>query len=382
MELTMNDIICPHCNKSFEISEAIRHQIKNQELAKVELQHKQQLEEAKKEAEEVTKQKIREQFTLQLKQAQEDTQEKDERIKNLIDQITELTTNLRDMKREKDEVKLEMQKKLAQEEDKIREDAQKRAEEAHRLKILEKEKQLESALKEADDLRRKLQQGSQQMQGEAFELAFEDLLTHEFPNDIVSEVAKGTRGGDIVHEVVDQYGNSCGKILWELKNTKTWSEGWIDKLKQDKRDAHAEFAVIISEVVPTGIDSCKYYKGVWVTKQNFVIGIASSLRMTLIRVAMEKRAHDGKNDKKDIMYNYLSSVEFRNRVEAIVEAFTSMQNEIEKEKRYFNNKWSRDEKNIRQVIDNTYGMHGDLKGIMGNVLPNIKGLDLLEDGLS
>lgn len=378
----MNTISCPHCGQTFEISQALRHQIQTQELAKVIEEHKKDLEIVKEEAQKISSKKIQEQFGLQLKRMQEDAKEKDERIKALIEQITELTIELRSTKREKDEVKLEMQKKLALEEEKIRHEAQKKAEEEQHVKIAEKEKQLQDALKANEEMRRKLQQGSQQTQGEVFELEFEQMLRREFPNDKIEEVAKGIKGGDIIQEVWDQIGNNCGKILWELKNTKTWSEQWIDKLKNDKRHARAEFAVIISEVVPSSVSNCKFYNGVWVTKRDFVVVLASTLRMTLIKVAMERRANDGKNDKKDIVYTYLSSSEFRNRIEAIVDAFTNMQTEIEKERRYFTNKWARDEKNIRQVVDNTLGMHGDLKGIMGNILPQIKVLELLEDGES
>jgi hypothetical protein len=274
---------------------------------------------------------------------------------------------------------LEMEKKLATEEEKIRLDAAKKAEEEQHTKMLEKDKQLQDAMKEVEEMRRKLQQGSQQAQGEVFELEFEKLLRLEFPNDQIYEVAKGMKGGDLIQEVWDRNGNYCGKVLWELKNTKTWSDLWVDKLKTDQRAITAEFAVIISEAVPSGVDSAKFYKNIWVTKRSFVIGLACSLRVNLIQVAAARRAMDGKKEKMDVLYSYLSGTEFRQRVEAIVEAFTNMQTEIEKEKRYFSNKWARDEKNIRQVIDSTYAMHGDLKGIMGNVLPQIKGIDELPE---
>jgi hypothetical protein len=272
-----------------------------------------------------------------------------------------------------------MEKKLAVEEEKIRSDAQKKAEEEQHLKLIEKDKQLESALKEVEDMRRKLQQGSQQMQGEAFELEFEETLRHQYPNDTIEEVAKGTRGGDVIQEVIDGNGNSVGKILWELKNTKTWSEGWIDKLKADKRAINAEEAILISEVLPNNIKQGGYRNGVWVIQRDIFITIADTMRAKLIQMYYLKNASRGKDEKMEILYQYLTGIEFKNRIEAIIEAFTNMQAEIEKEKRYFSNKWARDEKNIRQVVDNTFGMHGDLKGIVGRVLPQIKGLDFPED---
>lgn len=375
----MNTIRCPKCNQAIEIDKAFQHELKGQIEQELELLHKKELEKAKQQALLDSSKKIKEQFAFQLKQLEEDRKEKDERNKELQEQITKLFEEVRQSKREKDEAKLVMQKKLAEEEEKIRIDATKKAEQEQHLKILQKEKQLQDAIKANEELRRKLQQGSQQTQGEVLEQEFEEILRREFPNDKIEEVAKGTRGGDIIQHVWDSRGNMCGKILWELKNTKNWSEQWIDKVRIDQRAITADYAVIISEVVPPEVNAAKFYKNVWVTKREFVISIACALRINLIQIAMARRAAEGTKEKKDILFSYLSGIEFRLRIEAIVEAFTNMQSEIEKEKRYFANKWARDEKNIRQVIDSTYGMHGELKGIMGNVLPQIKGLELLED---
>ncbi len=372
----MNTIVCPHCKKPVEISEALADQFKEQEMEKITAQHHKELEAAKREALESSTKKIEEQFALQLKRAKEESEDKDARNKQLIEQITELTKELRQSKKEKDEAKLEMQKQLAIEEDKIRLDAQKKAEEEQHLKIMAKDKQLQDTLKELEDARRKLQQGSQQTQGEVFELEFEKMLQQEFPNDKITPVGKGVKGGDIIQEVWDSRGNFNGKILWELKNTTTWKEDWITKLKNDQRTITADESVLISEVLPKDIATAGFRNGVWVTKRTFVIGLASALRAKLIQLYYVKASTQGKNEKVELLYSYLSGVEFKHRVEAIIEAFSNMQTEIEKEKRYFSNKWARDEKNIRMVIDNTYGMHGDLKGIMGTILPTVKGLEL------
>lgn len=376
----MNTITCPHCGKKIEISEALRHQIEEEALATLSEKHKKELENAQEAAFEKAMKKASEDLSLTLKDKENEAEEARERNKKLQEQLLEMSKMMRELKEKDERRQLEMEKKLSDEEEKIRKDAQKKAEEEQHLKILEKDKQLQDALKSNEEMRRKLQQGSQQAQGEVFELEFEETLRREFPNDQIQEVAKGMKGGDLIQEVWDRNGNKCGKILWELKNTKTWSEQWIDKLKVDQRSITADFAVIVSEAVPSGVESAKFYKNIWVTKRNFVIGLASSLRLNLIQITMAKRAMEGRKEKTDILYDYLAGTEFRLRVEAIVEAFTNMQAEIEKEKRYFSNKWARDEKHIRQVIDSTYGMHGDLKGIIGNVLPQIKGLEMLEDG--
>jgi len=365
----MNTIVCPNCGK--EISEAFRLKVQ-----------KEIIEKEKEKASQEASKKAEKQFEIQLKQAAEDSMAKEEQNKKLLEQLTQLTIQLRESKKEKDEAKLEMQKKLLEEEDKIKLEERKKAEEENRSKVMELQKQLSDVSKANDDLRRKINQGSQQTQGEAFQDKFQKMLRLEFPNDLVNEVAKGTKGGDVIQEVLDRNGNMCGKILWEMKNTKTWSELWVDKLKGDQRESVADYAVLISETVPDTVDSARFYKNIWITKQSFVVGLACALRLNLIQISMAKRATEGRKDKTDLLYGYLSGTEFRLRVEAIIDAFTNMQIEIEKEKRYFSNKWARDEKNIRQVIDNTYGMHGDLKGIVGNSLPQIKGLDPDQLGLS
>lgn len=374
----MDTIICPNCKQPLEINQAIRHQIEEQTLAEVTAKHKKELEEAKTQAKDELNKKIKEQFETQMKRLEEDAKEKDERNKQLSEELSKLFEALRQSKREKEEAQLIMQKKLAQEEEKIRLDAQKKAEEKQRMKILEKDKQLQDAIKANEDLRRKLQQGSQQTQGEAFELEFESLLQRNYPNDKIIPVAKGVRGGDVIHEVWDARGNFVGKILWELKNTKTWNEGWIEKLRNDQRAISAEEAVLISEVLPSSMENGGFRQNIWITQRNCVALIADTLRAKLIQLYYIKSSVQAKDEKMEILYTYLSGVEFKHRVEAIIEAFTNMQAEIEKEKRYFASKWARDEKNIRQVIDSTYGMHGDLKGIIGGVLPQIKGLELLE----
>lgn len=378
----MDPIVCPSCGKKLEISKALTLQIEKDIVNREREKHKLELENARKESLQEAARKVEKQFETQFKQMTEDAIAKEEQNKKLLEQLTQLTIQLRESKKEKDQAKFEMQKKLMEEEDKIKIEERKKAEEENRSKVMELQKQLLDVSKANDDLRRKINQGSQQTQGEAFEEEFEKMLRSEFPNDQIIEVAKGAKGGDVVQEVTDRNGNVCGKILWEIKNTKTWSELWVDKLKGDQRSEVADYAVIISEVVPQEVDSARFYKNIWITKRSFVIGLACALRLNLIQIAMAKRAIEGKNGKSDLLFSYLSGTEFRLRVEAIVDAFTNMQVEIEKEKRYFSNKWARDEKNIRQVIDNTYGMHGDLKGIVGNSLPQIKGLDSDQIGLS
>ena len=376
----MQAIICPHCKKTFEISEALDTEYKEKLVADLEKKHQEELEKERKTLEEKTAERIRKELDIKLKEKDIEKEQAEKQSKDLQEQLLMYIKTNNELK-EKDKVReLELQKKLDEEKEKIQVKAVEEAEKESRLKMLEKDKQLQDTLKELEDAKRKLTQGSQQAQGEVFELEFESLLGHQYPNDKISPVGKGVKGGDIIQEVWDRNGNYSGKILWELKNTKTWSEPWVDKLKGDKRAINADEAILISEVMPVDLKKAGYRNGIWVTERQFVVPIADMMRAKLIQLAGAKRAAQGKDTKMEILYNYLSGTEFKNRVEAIIEAFSSMQTEIEKEKRYFSNKWARDEKNIRQVIDSTYGMHGDLKGIIGSVLPQIQGLAELESG--
>ncbi len=376
----MQTVICPHCKKTIELTDALSQEYKESLVAELEVTHKEDLKKQRVELEEKTEKRVRQELNLKLREKEEENEEAIIKAKKLQDNILEQMRLIRDLKEKDQGRELEMAKKLADSEEKIRSDEQKKAEEEQHTKLLAKDKQLQDALKEVEDMKRKLQQGSQQLQGEAFEVEFENLLMRQYPNDKISPVGKGIKGGDIIQEVWDAYGNYTGKILWELKNTKLWSEGWVDKLKSDKRTINAEEAVIISEVIPQNMQNAGFRSGIWVTQRSFVIPLADTLRAKLIQLYHVKKAAEGKDGKAEILYNYLSGTEFKHRVEGIIDAFSGMQKEIEKEKRYFSNKWARDEKNIRQVIDNTYGMHGDLKAIIGGSLPQIKDLDMLELG--
>lgn len=371
----MNNIICPHCGQSVEINLAIKQQIEEAIRKDEAKKNSEKLQKLKEELETKAQEKAKKEIEIRIKDAENETKEKDSKIEKLIQDLLKANEDTRLLRQKDRERELELQKRLEKEEEKIREDAQKRAEEEQRLKLLEKDKQLQDLLKTNEEMRRKLQQGSQQTQGEVFEIAFQELIESQYPNDKIEPVRKGIRGGDVIQEVWDSTGNFVGKILWELKNTKQWNEQWVDKLKNDRRVIHADEAVLISEILPNNIKNAGFRNGIWVTQQTFAIPLADTLRAKLIQMFYVRNSVKGKDEKMEILFRYLSGTEFRHRIEAIVEAFTNMQEEIEKEKRYFANKWARDEKNIRQVIDNTYGMHGDLKGIMGAVIPHIKGLD-------
>ena len=402
----MNDsILCPHCNKSIPLTQAITHQIDEKYRKELEEEKKRtqlELESEKKRSEEARQkhitmaqkrieeekqktakelegklaEKIKEEMEMKFKDAENERQELKEEKKQLQEQLLEMNKTLRKMQTDNEQKQIELEKKLSEEQQRIREEEQKRLDEIYRLKVLEKEKQLNDAIKVNEDLRRKLEQGSQQNQGEVLELAMENMLKQEFPYDEITPVPKGITGADLIQIVKNQYGKVCGTIIWETKRTKAWSNEWVNKLKDDQRQIKAEIAVIVTQVLPQNVKRFGLVEGVWVADYETMLGTAYALRSRLLEVAAIRAASEGKQGKMEILYNYLAGNEFKQRVEAIVEAFSVMQDDIEKEKRWFAAKWSKQEKSIRKVIDNTLGMHGDLQSIMGNALEDIQGLDM------
>jgi len=257
---------------------------------------------------------------------------------------------------------------------KIEEQAVRGIEEQYRLKDAEKDKKLQDALAVNEELRRKLQQGSQQTQGEVLELELEGLLHATFPFDHIEPVPKGMNGADLVHRVHNNKGHCCGTIVWESKRTKAWSDGWIQKLKDDLRLVKGDIAVIVSEALPKDINNFGHMKGVWITSRDCSLSLAAALRFLLIEVSTLKSAAVGKNERLEILYNYLSGSEFKQRVEAIVEAFIEMQGDLQEERRVAERRWSKREKQIQRVISNTSGMYGDLQGLIGSSLSSIPAL--------
>jgi len=361
---------CKYCGRENKISEALAQQIEEQVLTTERAKHQLELEKVKKQAQKTAIQKAQSDFELTIKKLQESESDEKQRNKKFQDQILELTKELRKARQEREEAKIEMQKKLAKEEEKIRQNAEKKAHEEHQLKIAEKEKQLRDALKANESLRRKLEQGSQQTQGEVLELELEEILKREFPTDNIKEVKKGQRGADVIQEVIDKRGRNCGTILWESKNAQ-WSNLWINKLKEDQRQAKADLAVLLVSNPPEGLKTFEYKNGVWIAVRKMISPLALALRFDMVRLNHEKLINVGKNEKAQVLYQYINSIEFKHRIEAIVEAFTDMQTEMEREKRWFNTKWARQEKQIRRIVDHTHGMYGELQDVVGKSLPEI-----------
>jgi hypothetical protein len=273
-------------------------------------------------------------------------------------------------------VDLEVTRRTQEELNKVREQTLKELDEQHRLKLLEKEQQVEGLRRQIDDLKRRAEQGSQQMQGEVLEVALEELLKSLFPTDSIEPVPKGVRGADVIQQVFDDSGMDCGLILWESKRTRHWSKDWLPKLRDDLRLVKAARSVLVSEQLPEHVRYFGQVDGVWVVNWACVHPVAVALREGLIAVAKSCRALDGHHSKMELVYNYLIGQEFYNRVSGIAEAFITLRQDLETEKRAYQKYWAKREKQLERVLINTSGLHGDLQAIIGSTLPEIKGMSL------
>jgi hypothetical protein len=251
------------------------------------------------------------------------------------------------------------------------------AEEGLKAKLSEKENQISGMQRQIEDLRRKAEQGSQQLQGETLELELESLLRARFPRDLIEPVPKGECGGDVLQRVLGHAGQTCGTIIWESKRTKNWNEAWLAKMRDDQRVAKADIALIVSTALPKGIEAFDHVDNVWVTEPRFAVPLAIALRQLLIDVAGSRQAREGQKTKMELVYQYLTGPQFRHRIDAILEKFNDMRDDLDRERKTMTKLWARREAQLNGVLDSTAGLYGDLQGIAGRAMPEIKGLDLL-----
>ncbi len=335
---------------------------------------KEQLAAEKRQAEK----KAKESLAVELASLRQQVAEKDETLEEARKQELKLRERQRELEKKEKMMDLEVARKVDDERHKVEEEVTTRITEANHVKDIEKEKQFSDLRKQIEDLKRKAEQGSQQAQGEAVEIELEEILRANFPYDQIESVGKGIKGADILQRIHTSSGQLCGTIIWESKNTKAWSDGWIEKLKDDQRVAKAEIAALATITLPKDVSHFSCIDGVWVTDFSTVIGVASALRTNLSQVAMTKLAIEGKSDKMEMLYGYLSGTEFKQRVEAIVESFVTMKEDLDREKRAMETTWAKRDKQIQKVIHNVSGMYGDMQGIIGASLPKIDYLELPE----
>ncbi len=400
-------ITCPHCNKSITLDEAITHSIeekmgkdlekkynlkvkkaetellkKNKQLESLKESVDEQVNEAVKlqreEIEKEAKEKATQSVKTDLKDLEEQVKEKDKLLEKSRDEQLKLRKDRRKLEDDKKEFEVEMERKLEEKTKTIYEEATKKADDDHDLKDKEKDKQIQGFIKEIGDLKRKAEQGSQQLQGEVLELELEQVLRENFVHDQIEPVSAGTRGADVLQKVCLNSGKNCGTIILEFKRTKNWSNSWISKLKKDQREAKADIGVIVTTVLPEGVDTFEYREGIVVVDYKCVIPVMVLLRNQLFEIARTKNLNIGRDEKLEALYKYLTGTEFRQKVESIVEAVANMMGDIQKEKRAMAKNWSKREKQIEQAFVGVAGMYGGMQGIIGSSLPEIKSLDLLE----
>jgi hypothetical protein len=344
------------------------------------LEQKLQLERIRIAAEEAKKAKLSfgddlDQKANEISILQDILKQRDAKLAEAQKAQADLIRKQRELDDAKRELDLTIEKKVQADLGAEREKAKKEAEEELKLKVMEKDQTITAMQKQIEDLKRRAEQGSQQLQGEVQEMELESLLAAKFPRDTILPVAKGEFGGDVLQRVIGPLNQVCGTILWECKRTKNWSDGWLSKLREDQRAAKAEIAVIISQALPKEVETFGFVDGVWIADPKVTLPVAMSLRQTLIEVACVRQASEGQQTKMEMVYGYLTGPRFRQRVQAIVEAFSSMREDLDREKKAITRQWAKREEQIDRVMQATVGMYGDLQGIAGKTLQEIEGLE-------
>jgi hypothetical protein len=274
------------------------------------------------------------------------------------------------------ELDLEIARRLDAEKQQLEEAIRRTAGEEQALKLKEKDKQIEDLKKLVDEMKRKSEQGSQELQGEVLELDIQATLERLFPHDAIAPVPKGAAGADLIQTVCNGAGQACGSIVWESKNTKHWQPAWLAKLKDDQRAAGANLAVLVSAALPDGIRGFGRLDGVWVADLSSWAALAMVLREQLIQVAFAHAASEGKNEKMEMLYRYLAGDQFKSRVQGIAEAFSALQSQIGAERRAMEKQWREREKQLERVMLNTSGLYGEMRGIVGSSIAEVPAFEL------
>jgi len=387
-------ITCPNCGTNIPVSEALSAQMEKGIEARLRAQAAERLKQAVAEAEARAKrdaaaaaEREREAQAAALASLRKELE--DQRARAREAQQAELA-----LRREKNALEerarsldLEVARKLDAQKRELESSLRRTLAEEGSLKLAEKEKQIEDLKKLVGEMKRKSEQGSQELQGEVLELDIQAALERQFQWDEIRPVPKGMSGADLIQEVRNGQGTVCGRIVWETKNTKHWQSGWLAKLKDDQRAAGGNLAVLVSAALPEGMHEFGLIEGVWVASPRAWPALAVALREQLVQVAFAHAAAEGKQEKMEALYRYLAGDSFRARVQGIVEGFTALQDQLARERRAMEKLWKEREKQIERVIVNTVGMYGEMRGIAGASLPEIPALTLegvaglLEEGM-
>lgn len=301
---------------------------------------------------------------------------RDEKLKEAQLAQAQVLRKERELDDERRELELTVEKRVGAMLSTERERGKKEAEESSQLRIREQDERIASMHRTIEELKKKAEQGSQQLQGEVFELQLEEMIRQHFPSDTVEPVGKGQLGADLIQKVVTPGGSVAGTILWELKRTRNWSEGWLAKLRGDQRSINADIALMVSHALPKDCHTFDLKDGVWITGPQCVLPLVIALREQLLCVASAKQSSEGQHTKMERMYDYLTGTQFRHRVQAIVEQFTAMEEDLRRERRAIEKMWAKRDQQILGAVRATAGMWGDLQGIAGQSIPEVEGLDI------
>ena len=409
-------ITCPYCKKSFEISDAIGHQIEEELLrakfeqsetlrkefdVQAEAKIKQAVQSALIEAQQAAElqlsrerqaaklelEKAKQSTELEVEKAKQSTEFETEKLrrqaesakeseKQLREQLKSLLEELSKANKAKEDAELAARKELLGKEKLIREEAAQRASEDFNTKIREQEETINKLREQLTSAKQVAEQGSQQLQGEILEMDIEQALRAAFPFDTIDEVKKGERGSDIRQVINEQFYQNCGLVLWECKNAKTYQAGWLGKLKDELAIEKAQIGVIVFNPTDGGGDDFKQLAdNVWLVKPRYTIMLATFLREVCVKVAIANRNVEGKDVKIEMIYNYLTGGEFSNRIRYIIESYDEMAKQLDTEKKQAQKRWATQEKILQKVTSSLYGMSGDLQGIAGKEILALPGLE-------
>lgn len=372
------EIKCPNCGHQFELTESLKTEMEKELRGKMQDWQKKKEEEFEKQKNLLLNDALKkagEETAAKLKSLEEETRLKSLQLQDLQKKELDLMRDKNALEEKQKNMEVEIEKRFLQKRKEIEESAIKREQELFDLKTKEYKLQMEQQQKLIEELKRKSEQGSMQLQGESQEILLEEILKENFPFDMIEEVGKGVEGADCMQIIRNSSGTICGKIIYESKRTKAWSNNWLDKLKNDKRNQGADAAILVTQAFPKDMDRFGEKDGIWLCSFTEVNSVAHLLRNGIIKVYEAQKAQEGRGDKMQMLYDYLTGNEFRGQVEAIMEGFMAMKQGITKERIQMEKIWKEREKQLEKVLISTSGMYGSVKGIAGASIGDIPLLD-------
>ena len=374
------EVKCPSCGHQFELNESLKNEVEKELRGKMLDWQKKKEEEFEKQKASIindTLKKATAETAAALKSLEEDAKIKTLQLQTLQKKELDLLREKNALEEKQKNLEVEIEKRFLLKRKEIEDSAIKREQELFDLKTKEYKLQMDQQQKLIEELKRKSEQGSMQLQGESQEALLEEILKENFPFDLIEEVGKGVEGADCIQSVRNSNGVLCGRIIYESKRTKAWSNSWVDKLKADKRTSGSDVAILVTQVFPRDMSKFGEKDGVWICNFSEVSSVSYLLRNGIIKIHEAQKGQENKGEKMHMLYDYLTGNEFRGQMEAIVEGFMAMRQSIMKERMQMEKLWKEREKQLDKVLFSTSGMYGSIKGIAGTSVGDIP---LLEGG--